>query len=171
MLLAIERNPNLLEDIEMAEEQRPPLTIPKPVELAGMRSRLMRAQTQAKDLKQVGKDFDTVMDGIDEAKAALKGHVGDLKIYEAGVRSTIESMLDRSNGGDPLDEEETNGQSGRNSSGQGQQQVEADKQVEAEKQVVTQTEVGDVATVVEAAPVAAPAPAVEQLTVNGVSQT
>lgn len=124
----VQRHPHLLEKIEM--DKRPPLLIPRPVELAGMRSRLLRAQQQQKDIAVIGKDYDAV-DGIDEAKGALKGHVGDLKMYESSVRSTIESMVDRSNGGDPLDGGEKIGQSGQTSHGDGH-----------EKQLVTADEVG-----------------------------
>jgi hypothetical protein len=154
LLVAVERNPNLLEEIDMGEN-RLPLAIPKPVELAGMRSRLIRAQGQQKDLAQIGKDYDAVMDGIDEAKAALKGHVSDLKIYEGALRTTIEGMLERSNGGDPLDGGKTNGQSGQGSTGQGQQQAPT-----TEKQTITEGDVGNVATVV----------APEKVDVHGVSQ-
>jgi len=79
-------------------EKRPPLTIPRPLEIAGMRSRLLRAQAQKKAIDKTGEDYDAVMDGIDEAHAAIKGHVTDLRIVESSLRSAIESMIDRSNG-------------------------------------------------------------------------
>jgi hypothetical protein len=93
-----------------------PLYIPRPIELAGMRSRLLRAQEQEKGIAATGKEYDAVQDGIDEAHAALKGHVGDLKGYEADLRGTILRMLERSNG-NPTD----GGSDGRQSSSEGQQ--------------------------------------------------
>lgn len=79
-----------------------PLYIPRPVELAGMRSRLLRARQQEKDVGKLGEDYDAVMDGIDEAKDAIAGHVGDLRGVESELRSTIMGMLERTNGA-PID--------------------------------------------------------------------
>jgi hypothetical protein len=87
---------------EVTGMARQPLYIPKPIELAGMRSRLLRAKAQEKGIAETGRDYDAVQDGIDEAHAALKGHVSDLKSYEGDLRRTIEGMLERSNG-DPTD--------------------------------------------------------------------
>lgn len=164
MLIAIEQNPQWLEEMDM-DDKRPPLTIPKPMELAGMRSRLLRSQAQQKDLTQIGKDYDAVMDGIDDAKGALKGHVGDLKLYEGAVRNTIESMIDRSNGGDPLDEGEKTGQSGQTSLGAGQGQANTGD-VPKDAETVAPGDVGKVEGVLAQGQQEA-----EPLTVNGVSKT
>lgn len=97
----LSQHPELLEGIM---DKRPPLTIPRPVELAGMRSRVMRAQQQQKSLAKTGEEYDAVMDGIDEAHAAITGHVGDLTGVMSQLRSTIEGMVEKSNGG-PIDGE------------------------------------------------------------------
>jgi hypothetical protein len=102
------RYPDSLEAIIMAD--KPSLYIPRPLDLAGMRSRLMRSQQQGKDLAKTGKAYDDVMDGIDEAHAAIKGHVGDLTLLEGSLRNQIMSMLERSNG-DPTDGESDGRQS------------------------------------------------------------
>jgi hypothetical protein len=91
-------------------DKRPPLTIPRPVELAGMRSRMLRAKQLQKDVAKTGEDYDAVLDGIDEAHRAIKSHVGDLKVVEWSLRDTIEGMIDRSNGG-PSDGESDGRQS------------------------------------------------------------
>jgi hypothetical protein len=89
------RRPEILERI--MTEKRPSLYIPKPIELAGMRARLLRSKKQEKDLAETGRRYDEVMDGIDEAHVALRGHVGSLEYVENDVRKTIEGMLERSN--------------------------------------------------------------------------
>ncbi|WP_316184719.1 MULTISPECIES: hypothetical protein [unclassified Bradyrhizobium] len=99
-------------------DDRRPLIIPRPVELAGMRSRLLRAQQQQKDVAKTGAEYDAVMDGIDEAHAAIKANVGDLKIVEGSLRQTIEAMLDRSNGA-PSDGESDGRQSSSDQGGKG----------------------------------------------------
>ena len=137
----------------MADTKRPPLLIPKPVELAGMRARLLRAQGQQKDLAQIGRDYDTVMDGIDEAKQVLKGHVGDLRIYEASVRSTIEGMIERSNGA-PSDGESD-----------GRQSSSSDHGEDGGEDVGTKPDAQAAPDGTDANP-----PAPEQLTVNGVTR-
>jgi hypothetical protein len=102
------RHPALfLEITGMAKE---PLYIPRPVEIAGMRSRLLRATQQQKDIAVTGKQYDAVMDGIDDAHKAIQAHVGDLKGVEGDLRSTILGMLERSNGG-PTDGESDGRQS------------------------------------------------------------
>jgi hypothetical protein len=109
--------PELIEEItNMAKPPGERIYIPRPIELAGMRSRLMRAKEQEKDLAEIGKDYDAVQDGIDEAKDVLKGHVGDLHSYHDDLRSTIASMLERSNGG-PTDGESDGRQSSSEQSG------------------------------------------------------
>lgn len=111
------RHPEILKDIEM--DKRSPLTIPRPVELAGMRSRLLRAQRQQQAIAKTGEQYDAVMDGIDEAHQAIKGHVGDLDSVHEDLRRTIEKMIERPNGG-PTDGESDGRQL---SSGQREQPV------------------------------------------------
>ncbi len=94
LLVAIERHPELLEKDLMA-----PLTIKKPTELAGLKSRLTRADAQEKSIAKLGERYDTVLNGIDELVAAHVTHVGDLETYEKDLRSRIESMV--GSNGDP----------------------------------------------------------------------
>jgi hypothetical protein len=168
-LEVLTRHPELLE--QLMADKRPPLTIPRPVELAGMRARLLRAQGQQKELAQIGKDYDTVMDAIDEGKQVLKGHVGDLRMYEASVRSTIEGMIDRSNGAPP-DGESDGRQSSSDHDGAGET---ATAEHDNEQDAVSQPTSSPAA--LPPAPTSAAASAghdaiaaTEQLTVNGVTR-
>lgn len=148
------KHPDLFREVTgMANEK---LYIPAPIELAGMRSRLERAKLQEKAIAKTGLEYDAVQDGIDEAHAALKGHVGDLKGYEGELRRTIMGMLERSNG-DPTD----GGSDGRQSPSEEQGKVAA---------VTAEIATGEVV----AAPAALPGEPEkldepEKLTVNGVS--
>jgi hypothetical protein len=101
--------PKLFHEV-MRMDKRPPLYIPRPVELAGMRSRLQRSQQQARAIADTGKVYDEVMDGIDEAHKAIQGHVFDLRGIEGALRSQISGMLERSNGS-PTDGESDGRQS------------------------------------------------------------
>jgi hypothetical protein len=121
----------------MANDKRPPLTIPRPVELAGMRARLLRAQGQQKDIAATGKAYDDVMDGIDEAHKAIKGHVGDLRLVESSLRSTIESMVDRSNGAPPDGESDGRQSSSDQANEGGGQGGQVDPKIDAKPQVET----------------------------------
>lgn len=142
----LSRNPDLLRkmilDMEKEKEKRPSLYIPRPVELAGMRARLMRASKLEKDVAATGQEYDDVMDGIDDAHKAIKGHVFDLRTVESGLRSQILGMLERSNG-DPTDGESDGRQS---SSGEQQQPPKP------ETQVIAESDVGKVTDVVKPEP-------------------
>lgn len=78
------------------------MEIKKPIELAGLKSRLLRAKKQEASISDLGQRYDKVQDAIDDAISAGKSHVGDLESYHADLKSTIEGMVG-SNGGDPLD--------------------------------------------------------------------
>lgn len=82
------RYPHLLE---------PDMEIRRPIELAGLKSRLVRAKKQQEGIADTGKRFDIVMDQIDEAHGAAKAHAGDLEQYAGELKRTIESMVAGSN--------------------------------------------------------------------------
>jgi hypothetical protein len=87
----IERNPQLLEGLNME--------IRRPMELAGLKGRLARAQKQEADIAVTGQRFDGVLDRIDELHSVSRSHVGQLEQQENDLRSTIERMTGGSNGG------------------------------------------------------------------------
>jgi hypothetical protein len=98
----LKKNPRLLEtDME----------IRRPMELAGLKSRLARAKKQEADIAVIGKRYDAVMDKIDELSGAASGNVGALEQYEADLRSTVMGMIAGDNGAPPLDDGQL-GQSG-----------------------------------------------------------
>lgn len=74
------------------------MDIKRPIELAGMKSRLARAAAAESKLSGVGKRYDTVLDKIDEATAVIDSHAGQLEQYEGDLRKTIEGMVAGSNG-------------------------------------------------------------------------
>jgi hypothetical protein len=154
------RHPEILEYV-MAEK-RPPLRIPMPVELAGMRSRLLRSQQQEKDVGQTGKDYDEVMDRIDELNDAHKQHVLGLQGVESNLRSTIMRMTERPNS-DPSDGESDGRQS---SSDQGEQEDATDTKPDATGEGTAPPPAPNGAT--SAGQDGAP---LEQLTVNGVTRS
>lgn len=113
MLVEIERNPQLLEDNM--------LTIKKPIELVGLKSRIIRAESQEKDIVSLGKRYDKVQDGIDELVSAHAVHVGELENYEGELRRKIEGMV--GSNGSPND-----GQTGQESDGQIGQVISSETQ-------------------------------------------
>lgn len=106
MLVAIENNPQLLEGTDME--------IRRPMELAGLRSRLARAKSLETDIAVTGKRFDAVLDAIDELHGAARGHVGQLEGQKAELAKLVDSMIAGDNGA-PNDQ---SGSSGEFSSGQ-----------------------------------------------------
>jgi len=135
--------------------------LPMPIELAGLTSRMTRADNQEKDIAALGKRYDKVQDDIDGAIEAHNVHVDDLEHYRDAWTRKVDSMLARPNGGDPLDGGAKTGQSGQ--PGAGQEQV-----VKTETVTVTADEVAPIESVLpEVSPLDASAP--ERLTVNGVS--
>ena len=98
-LTILERHPELLD-----------MQIQRPMELAGLKSRLARAKKQEASIAEVGKRYDAVMDKIDELTGAGVDHVGSMEQYEADLRNTIEGMVAGGNGGPPLEGED--GQTG-----------------------------------------------------------
>lgn len=90
-LVMIERNPLLLEDWTMQ--------IKRPIELAGLKSRLTRARLTEASIAVTGERYDAALDAIDEAHAATRSHVGELERLGEDLRKTIEGMTEGSNGG------------------------------------------------------------------------
>lgn len=99
-LVMIERRPQLLERIPM------PIDIKRPMELAGLKSRLARAHKQEAAIEVTGQRYDAVLDRIDELHDAGRNHVGQLELQEGELRRTIEGMVGGSNGS-PNDGEKT----------------------------------------------------------------
>lgn len=90
------------------------MEIRRPMELAGLKSRLQRAKTQEANIASIGKRYDTVMDKIDELSGAASGNVGALEQYEADLRSTVMGMIAGDNGAPPLqDTPAADGQTGQ----------------------------------------------------------
>lgn len=77
--------------------------IPAPIQLAGLKSRLVRAKSLEGRSLAAGTRFDAALDGIDSAIGAVEGHAGALEKYGKELLSTIEGMLDGDNGGPPLE--------------------------------------------------------------------
>ncbi len=74
------------------------MEIRRPMELAGLKSRLARAKKTESDIAETGKRYDAVLDQIDEAHGAAKANVGHLEQYASELRSTIEGMVAGDNG-------------------------------------------------------------------------
>ncbi|MDE2469202.1 MAG: hypothetical protein KGL35_10795 [Bradyrhizobium sp.] len=91
----LQRNPQLLlRGLKaMADDRKPPITIKRPMELAGLKHRMTRAINQEKAIENVGKRYDVVQDNIDTLIRAHQDHAGALELYEHDLRSKIEGML------------------------------------------------------------------------------
>jgi hypothetical protein len=91
LLVAIERNPQLLEDIDKID-------IKRPLELAGMRARLGRAKKLEADIAVSGRRYDAVLGAIEDQHAALQGHVGQLENEKSQLDQVLGTMVAGSNG-------------------------------------------------------------------------
>jgi multidrug resistance efflux pump len=87
----IQRHPQVLEDTDMID-------IKRPIELAGMRSRLQRAKKLETDIAVTGQRYDQVLDAIDEQHASLKGHVGALENEKSQLDQVLGAMIAGGNG-------------------------------------------------------------------------
>lgn len=74
------------------------MEIKAPIELAGMRSRLVRAKALEGRCATSGKRFDAALDAIDESIGAVEKHAGQLEQYGSELKATIEGMVAGSNG-------------------------------------------------------------------------
>ncbi|MCK1460906.1 hypothetical protein IVB34_21720 [Bradyrhizobium sp. 2] len=90
-LVMIERRPQLLEGVDMQ--------IKRPIELAGLKGRLVRAKQTEAAIAVTGERYDAALDAIDEAHGAARAHVGELERLGADLRQTIEGMTGGTNGG------------------------------------------------------------------------
>ena len=90
-LSMIERWPHLLEEVDMIDIRRP-------IEIAGMASRLARAEKMERAIAATGQRYDQVLDRIDEKHAALQTHVGSLEQVDAKLGAVIDRMVAGSNG-------------------------------------------------------------------------
>lgn len=91
-LVLVERNPQLLEGLDMMQ-------IKRPIELAGLKGRLLRARSTEDAIASTGQRYDAALDAIDEAHAAARSHVGELERLGVDLRETVERMAGGSNGG------------------------------------------------------------------------
>ena len=87
----LERHPQILEGIDMID-------IKRPIELAGMRSRLARAKKLEADIGVTGQRYDRVLDKIDEQHRALQGHAGELENNSAQLEQLLGTMIAGDNG-------------------------------------------------------------------------
>jgi hypothetical protein len=177
------RYPHLIDERIAMVKRR----LPMPVELAGLTSRMARAESQEKEIAAIGRRYDQVQNDIDEAIDAHKDHVDDLEHYRDAWTRKVDSMLARPNGDGPLDSGGKTGQSGQSGKAGGQvgQQPETPN---AERVIITAAEVGSLETVIAAEKPEAPAATAgqtalpdvspiqgatepERLTVNGVQTT
>ncbi|MGK7056929.1 hypothetical protein AB4853_10645 [Bradyrhizobium sp. 1050_B9_N1_2] len=89
-LVMIERRPQLLEGVDMQ--------IKRPIELAGLKGRLLRAKQTETAIAVTGEQYDATLDAIEEAHDAAKAHLGELAHYGSELRQTVEGMTGASNG-------------------------------------------------------------------------
>jgi hypothetical protein len=75
------------------------MEIKRPMELAGLTSRLKRARATDRAIADTGKRYDKVLDQIDDLHGVSKAHVGQLETYAGELKSTIQGMIGSSNGG------------------------------------------------------------------------
>jgi hypothetical protein len=105
----LERNPQWLEAIDME--------IKRPMELAGLKSRLARAKKQEGDIALTGQRFDKVLDAIDDLHGVSKNHVGQLEVYQAELKLTIEGMVGSGDNGAPNGSSSTSSDGSQDGSG------------------------------------------------------
>ena len=86
------------------------MEIKRPIELAGLKSRLLRAQQQEAKIADTGKRYDKVLDSIDELTAAHVVHVGHLEHHAGDLAAAIERMV-----GSNRNPNASDGQSGQQS--------------------------------------------------------
>lgn len=107
----LERNPQRLDEALME--------IRRPMELAGLKSRLARAKKQEGDIALTGARFDRVLDQIDDLHGVSKNHVGQLEVYAGELKLTVEGMIGGSNGLPNEDSESSTASSGDQGQGEG----------------------------------------------------
>lgn len=101
-LETLQRYPEILDSLMAVT----PIKLPAPMHLAGLKSRLARAKGLEVRAGVAGVRVDSALDIIETGVAALEGHAPQLEQYGNDLMSTINSLLEPSNGGPPLDGEE-----------------------------------------------------------------
>lgn len=77
--------------------------IPAPIQLAGLKSRLTRAKALEGRAGAAGGRVDAALDVIETGVSALEQHAPKLEQYGNDLMSTIQGLLEPSNGGPPED--------------------------------------------------------------------
>lgn len=75
----------------------PPRELPRPMELAALKGRLLRARAAETAIGVTGKRLDKVLDEIDEAHATIVAHAGSLENYSGDLKATIDRITGGSN--------------------------------------------------------------------------
>jgi hypothetical protein len=88
------------EYLEMATGPTTP-TLPAPMEFAGLKSRLQRAKGLEKRAAVAGPRLDAALDVIETGVGVLETHAPELEKYGQDLMSTIQGMLEPSNGAPP----------------------------------------------------------------------
>lgn len=77
--------------------------LPAPIQLAGLKSRLTRAKGLEARAAIGGKRIDDALDIIEAGTRALENHAPQLEQYGNDLMSTINGLIEPSNGGPPLE--------------------------------------------------------------------
>lgn len=88
--------------LERQDDMSAPV-IPAPIQLAGLKSRLQRAKALEGRAGVAGTRVDAALDVIETGVSALENHAPQLEQYGNDLMSTINGLLERGNGGEPLD--------------------------------------------------------------------
>jgi hypothetical protein len=91
----LQRNPELL---DMATTP----ALPAPMEFAGLKSRLQRAKNLEKRSAVAGPRLDAALDVIETGVGIIETHAPELEKYGSDLMTTINGMLEPSNGGPTL---------------------------------------------------------------------
>lgn len=76
--------------------------LPAPMEFAGLKSRLQRAKNLEKRSAVAGPRLDAALDVIETGVGIIEAHAPELEKYGSDLMSTINGLLEPSNGGPPL---------------------------------------------------------------------
>lgn len=77
--------------------------LPAPMEFAGLKSRLQRAKNLEKRSAVAGPRLDAALDVIETGVGIIETHAPELEKYGSDLMSTINGMLEPSNGGPALE--------------------------------------------------------------------
>lgn len=99
----LQRNPSLIPNLKESDMASVP-SLPAPIQLAGLKSRLQRAKGLEARAGAAGTRVDAALDIIETGVSALENHAPQLEKYGDDLMSTINGLLESSNGGPPLDD-------------------------------------------------------------------